>query len=170
MRRGSLRLLVCGNPHRRDDGAALRVAALLVPSLRLAHCPVEAVRCGQLDVEHLLSVPPGVPVVLLDAAVGVPAGSIVVRSLDELIDHPNGPAPHSSHALPINQVLGMANVLADQPLRGVFVGIGGADFGYGDALSPAVQASLPAYRDAIAAQIARIAGGLAAGGTARVGG
>jgi hydrogenase maturation protease len=170
MRRGSVRLLVCGNPHRRDDGAALRAAALLVPSLRLRHCPIEAVRCGQLDVDHLLSVPPGMPVVLLDAAVGVPPGSIVVRSLDELIDQPGGAAPHSSHALPINQVLGMANVLADQPLRGVFVGIGGADFGYGDALSPAVQASLPAYRDAITAEVTRIAAGLAAGRPSRVGG
>lgn len=160
MKGPTVRLLVCGNPHRRDDGAALRAASELVPRLRQGRCPVEVIRCGQLDVEHLLAVPPGDLVVLLDTAIGVPAGEIIVRPLDELIDHPNGPAPHSSHALPINQVLGMANVLAERPLSGVFVGIGGGDFGYGEEMSPHVKEQMPAYLEAIAEQIVRMTVGL----------
>lgn len=152
----AVRLLACGNSHRRDDGAALWAVGLLQPRLRRGRCMVEVTRCGQLDVQHLLDVPAGEPVVLLDAAVGVPAGEIVVRPLDELIDFPNGPAPHSSHALPANLVLGMANVLADKPLKGYFVGIGGADFGYGETLSEKVRLAMPAYVEAITEAIVRL--------------
>jgi len=65
------------------------------------------------------------------------------------MDHPEGPAPHSSHSLPINQVLGVANVLAEKPLEGVFVGIGGSDFGFGERLSSSVMRGLPAFVAAI---------------------
>ena len=59
----------------------------------------------------------------------------------------------SSHALPIDQVLGIARELVDGGIDGLFVGIGGADFGYGEALSPAVRAALPAFTEAISAAI-----------------
>jgi hydrogenase maturation protease len=166
--RPAVRLLVCGNAHRRDDGAAPFAVGQLLPRLRRGRCVVEVTRCGQLDVQHLLDVPAGEPVVLVDAAVGVPAGEVIVRPLDELIDFPNGPSPHSSHALPASLVLGMANAIAEQPLSGVFVGIGGADFGYGDTLSPKVREQLPAYVDAIVEAIVRLAVHSAVVGPGRV--
>ncbi len=143
-------LLVCGTLDRVDDGAALRAIELLLPSLREAgRRGVEVRYCGQLDVDHLLELPDGAPIVLVDAASGVPAGEIVVRTFDELIDRARTGAPRSSHALPIDQVLGIARVFAEAPMNGTFVGIGGADFGLGTDLSAAVEQALPEFVAAI---------------------
>jgi len=135
-------LLACGNADRRDDGAAL-----------LATRGLPATQCGQLDIDHLLAAPAGVPIVICDAAVGVAPGFVVTKTFDELLANPRGPAPHSSHALPIDQVIGVARALSTQPIDGLFVGIGGADFGYGRGLSPAVEAALPEFRAAIERQV-----------------
>jgi hydrogenase maturation protease len=153
-----VRLLVCGNTDRGDDGAAIwAVARLLAGPGTSVPEDVEIRRCGQLDVEHLLEVPAQMGVIIVDAAVGVPAGTIVTLTLDQLLANPSGPAPQSSHALPIDQVVGIASVLADEPRRGLFVGIGGESFGFGQSMSPAVRAGMPAYVEAIAAAIALLA-------------
>ncbi len=133
-------LLACGNLDRRDDGAALRATAGL---------PVVA--CGHLDIDDLLGVPAGHTIVICDAAAGVPAGQVMTLSFDELLANPRGPSPHSSHALPIDQVIGVARALSPVAIDGVFVGIGGADFGYGEGLSASVEAALPSFRAAIEA-------------------
>ena len=148
--RTPVRLLVCGNSDRADDGAAIRAVGSLVAGNRYRLGRDLAVeRCGQLEVQLLLFVPTGQAVIIVDAAVGVRPGRVVTASLEELMDHPRGPAPHSSHSLPINQLLGVANVLSDKPLRGLFVGIGGADFGFGEHLSSAVSRGLPRFVAAI---------------------
>ncbi len=135
-------LLCCGNPDRRDDGAAL-----------LATRGLPATRCGQLEIDHLLAAPAGVPIVICDATVGVAPGRVVTLTFDELLANPRGPSPHSSHALPIDQVIGVARALSPQPIDGLFVGIGGADFGFGQGLSPSVEAALPQFRAAIERQV-----------------
>ena len=152
-----VRLLVCGNPDRADDGAAIRAVGSLVARhhYRLGR-DLAVERCGELDVLHLLDVPTGQAIVIVDAAVGVAPGEVVTASLEELIDYPDGPTPHSSHALPINQLLGVANVLADKPLHGIFVGIGGADFGFGERLSAAVAGGLPSFIAAIDGAVERL--------------
>jgi hydrogenase maturation protease len=131
-------LLACGNRDRRDDGAALAATTGL-----------GATACGQLDIDDLLAAPAGRPIVICDAAAGVAPGRVVTLSFDELLTNPRGPSPHSSHALPIDQVIGVARAVAGRPIDGVFVGIGGADFGFGDGLSVQVAAGLPAFRAAI---------------------
>jgi hydrogenase maturation protease len=155
--RPPVRLLVCGNADRADDGAAMRAVGALVARhhYRLGR-DIAVQRCGELDVLHLLDVPTGQAIVIVDAAVGVAPGEVVTASLEELIDYPDGPAPYSSHALPINQLLGVANVLADKPLRGLFVGIGGTDFGFGERLSAAVASGLPNFIAAIDGAVVRL--------------
>lgn len=146
----SVRLLVCGNSDRADDGAALRaVRSFLARRHYRMGRDVSVERCDQLDVLHLLDVPTGQAVVIVDAAIGVEPGEVVTTTLEELIDYPQGPSPHSSHSLPINQLLGVANVLAEKPLEGLFVGIGGSDFGFGQRLSSSVVRGLPAFVSAI---------------------
>lgn len=135
-------LLACGNADRRDDGAAL-----------VATRGLSAMECGQLEIDHLLAAPAGMPIVICDATVGVAPGSVVTLTFDELLANPRGPAPHSSHALPIDQVIGVARALSSKPIDGLFVGIGGADFGFGQGLSPAVEAALPDFRAAIESQV-----------------
>jgi hydrogenase maturation protease len=149
--RVSPRLLVCGNVDRRDDGAAIWAVSGLIHALH-AERRVEVRRCGQLDIEDLLD-GAGRPLVIADAAVGAPPGSIVTVAFDDLVETRSTSTPHSSHALPIAQVLGIARQLADEPIDGVFVGVGGVDFGFGRGLSAEVRAALPGFRSAIAAAL-----------------
>jgi hydrogenase maturation protease len=151
------RILVCGNADRRDDGAAIDAADSLLPGLAKDQRErIEVVRCGQLEIEDLLDAPAGMPLLIVDAAVGVPSGSIVRRTFDELVTDAGGPAPHSSHSLPIAQVVGVARQLSDAPLNGLFIGIGAADYGFGTGLSDPVRRRLPEFVAAVGTAIAEL--------------
>jgi hydrogenase maturation protease len=156
--RPQVRVLVCGNIDRCDDGAAIWAAReMQAGAADGALAGVDVRQCGQLDVIHVLDLSQGVPLVIIDCAAGVDGGRIVTLPLDELLANPRGPAPHSSHALPIDQVLGLARALSDGPIDGLFVGIGGVDFGFGRTFSTAVRKALPEYISAIGAAIERLA-------------
>ena len=154
-----VRLLVCGNADRGDDGAALSAVATLLPTLPgplLARLEVR--RCGQLRVEDLLEVPPEEVTVVVDAAVGVPPGHVVAVALADIAPTMGTPAPRSSHELPIDQVLSLAATLRAGGLpRGTFIGIGGRRFGYGRPLSRSVRLAMPGFQQKIAAELARLA-------------
>jgi len=154
----SVRLLVCGNAERGDDGAALSAMATLLPSLPSAMLErLEVRRCGHLRVEDLLDVPPGEICVVIDAATGIPPGHVVTIPISAITADPTSPTPRSSNELPIDQVLGLAQVLRPGGLpEGVFVGIGGRRFGYGRPLSRSVRLNMPAFQAAIAAEISRL--------------
>jgi hydrogenase maturation protease len=152
-----VRLLVCGTADRGDDGAAICAAATLLPVLTEAQRTLlEVRRCGQLDVDDLVGMPNGVAGLIIDAAVGVAPGAIVSVPFEDLVAGGGVPGPRSSHALPVGHVLALAATLGRLP-RGTFVGIGGRRFGFGQGLSRSVRASMPAYRDAIVAEIERLA-------------
>lgn len=154
----TVRVLVCGNIDRCDDGAAIWAASVLAPGLHdESDRQIDVRQCGQLDVVQVLDLGSGVPLVIIDTTVGVAAGEIVTVPLDQLLAQPQGPAPHSSHALPIDQVLGIARQVSEAPIDGLFVGIGGTDFGFGRFLSTSVRKALPAYIAAINAAIDRLA-------------
>jgi hydrogenase maturation protease len=145
-------LLVCGEPERGDDGAALAAVAALPP---LVAARATIVRCGQLDVDHLLAVPDDAACVVVDAAVGVAPGEVVAMPLADLADRAGRGAPRSSHTLPPDQVVSLAAALRGSPPEGVFVGIGGRAFGLGAGLSPEVAAGLQALTDRIVDEILR---------------
>jgi hydrogenase maturation protease len=151
--RPSVRLLVCGERLRGDDGAAIRAVEMLSAEARALACIIEA---GQLSVEALLDVPEGVAVVVADAAVGVAPGVVVTLPLDE-VARSGGAVPASSHSLPPDQVLALAAELRGSLPPGSFVGIGGAEFGFGEELSAAVQSGLGAFARALADEIGRLA-------------
>jgi hydrogenase maturation protease len=150
-------LVVCGEPERGDDAAG-PIAVDGLPTELLARCEVR--RGAALDVETLLDVPAGAACVLVDAAVGILAGSIVVMPLDELARPVACPttdaSPRSSHELPVEHVIGLVRVLRGRLPAGSFVGIGAASASLGAPLSPAVARALPAFREAIAAEIRRL--------------
>jgi len=146
----TIRLIVCGSADRGDDGAPLSAVARLLPILDpglLAHLEVK--RCPQLDVADIIDIPEGEACVIVDAVVGVTPGEVVSLSLPELAQRACGVTPRSSHALPIDQVLGIAEALRGELPPGSFVGIGGVWFGFGGMQSRAVRAGLPALRAAI---------------------
>jgi len=155
----SVRLLVCGNADRGDDGAALSAVATLLPSLPSALLErLEVRRCGHLRVEDLLDIPAGEVAVVVDAAVGIPPGHVITLSIGTIAADSTAPTPRSSHELPIDQVLGLAGVLRPGGLpEGSFVGIGGRRFGYGRPLSRSVRLNMAAFQAAIAAELGRLA-------------
>ena len=151
-----VRLLVCGTADRGDDGAAIVAAATLLPALTEAQRTLLDVRrCGQLDVDDLIGTPDGMAGLIIDAAIGVPPGTIVIVPFERLVAGDGSVGPRSSHALPVSHVLGLAAALDRLPI-GTFVGIGGRRFGFSQGLSRDVRAALPAYRDAILAEIERL--------------
>ena len=153
-----IRLVVCGNADRGDDGAALSAVATLLPSL--PHDLLERLevrRCGYLRVEDLLDVPSGEIAMVVDAAVGIAPGHVVVLPIGRIVGDPQSPTPRSSHELPIEQVLGLAATLRPGGLPdGTFVGIGGRRFGYGRPLSRSVRLNMQGFQAAIAAELARL--------------
>ena len=148
----SVRLLVCGNAERGDDGAALAAVATLLSGLPPHLLAVlEVRRCEQLDLDDLLDLPVSAACVIADAVVGLAPGEVVTIPLADLPDRDAaaGPVPRSSHVLPIGQLVGIATVMRDRPLDGSFVGIGGRSFGFGRGIGRPVRAALPAFRAAI---------------------
>lgn len=142
-------VLVCGSPDRGDDGAPIAASGLI-----LGRLPSDAVVrvVGQLDVDDLLSVPPGAGVVIVDAATGIDPGRIVDLPLTGLIGQ-DVVQPRSSHALTLPEVVGLAEMLRGRPLRGRVVAIGGTRFGLGKPFSPTVASALQTLADAIVAAI-----------------
>jgi hydrogenase maturation protease len=151
-----VRLLVCGNADRGDDGVAFLAAAGLLSDL-----PVEVAdrldvrRCPELRTEDLLDLPDAACALIVDAVAGPPPGRVVRLTLDALSTQPPF-TPRSSHQLPIDLVVGLAGALRGRPVDGSFVGIAGAHFGLGTSLSDEVRAGLPALRRAIADELANL--------------
>ncbi len=154
----SVRLMVCGNADRGDDGAALSAVATLLPSLPSALLErLEVRRCGHLRVEDLTDVPQGELALVIDAAVGIPPGHVVTLPIRQILSDAESPTPRSSHELPIDQVLGLADVLRPGGLpEGTFIGIGGRRFGYGRPLSRSVRLNMATFQEAIAAELGRL--------------
>jgi hydrogenase maturation protease len=153
-----VRIIVCGNADRGDDGAALAAIAHLLPTLpHEVLAKVEIRRCQELHVEDLVDLPPGVVCLVLDAVAGVEPGQVVRLPLNDLLQRPAF-TPRSSHELPIDLVVGLAEIVRETPVAGTFVGLAGHGFDYGAPLSRVVRAAIPAYGEAIADELGRLAG------------
>ena len=147
----TIRLLVCGSADRGDDGAPLSAVAHLLPGLGPEiRERLEIRRCVQLDVSDIVDVPAGEACIVLDTVVGIEPGDVVTMSLPELAARAGTMAPRSSHALPIDQVLGIAEAVRGGLPPGAFVGVGGHWFGFGTLQSRVVRAALPRFQAAVA--------------------
>jgi hydrogenase maturation protease len=151
-----LRLLVCGNADRGDDGAALCAVAHVLPRLEPSVSrQLEIRRCAQLDATDLIDVAPDEACLVVDTVVGVDPGEVIELTLDELAMRATI-MPRSSHALPITHVLGIASAVRGGLPFGRFVGIGGKWFGFGNVRSRALRDGMPGYERAIAAAIEQL--------------
>jgi len=151
----SVRVLICGERLRGDDGAAILAAEALDGATRAL---AEIVHVGQLAVESLLDVPEGTAVIVADAAVGVAPGTVVTLPLEDVVRR-IGAAPASSHALPPDQVIALAGELRGGLPHGSFVGIGAERLEFGEELSAAVESSLAGFTATLADEIRRLAAG-----------
>jgi hydrogenase maturation protease len=152
----SVRIVVCGNADRGDDGAALAAVATLLPTLpRDLLTRLEVRRCPELRVEDLVDLPHGSTCLILDAVAGPEPGEVVRVELDQLREREPF-SPRSSHQLPIVLVLGLAGVMRQRPIPGTFVGIAGRGFGFGAPLSRAIRSGMAAYRRTIESELRRL--------------
>jgi hydrogenase maturation protease len=133
-------VLVCGSRDRGDDAAPLAAAELLrnrvPPDVRIRVI-------GRLNVDHLLSIPRGSGVVIVDAAMGVGSGTIVTLPLRGFISHQSTLRPRSAHALAMPEVIGGADMIRGRPLVGRIVLIGARRFGLRRPLSRSVAKAVP---------------------------
>ena len=146
-------VLACGAPDRGDDGAGVIAVG------RLADALPDDVRTrivGQLDIDDLLAVPAGAGAVVVDTVVGVDPGWIVEIPFSGLAGRDAGIRPRSSHALSIPETVAVASIIRGRPLSGIVVGIGGVDFGLGEALSWPVASAMDAFVLAIADAVRRV--------------
>ena len=86
---------------------------------------------------------------IVDAAVGIPAGRVTTLTFDDLLARTSSAAPRSSHSLPIDQVIGVARQLSEAPIDGLFVGIGVADLSFSQSLSRQVREGMGEFVIAI---------------------
>ena len=157
----SVRLLICGAADRGDDGAALTAIARLLPTLDPAiRERLEVRRCPQLDPLDLIDVAADQSCLVIDTVLGIEPGSVIAIPLEDLASRGSAVSPRSSHALPIQQVLGIAAAIRGTLPAGTFVGIGGKWFGFGERHSRAVTAGMAELQSKIETELVRL---LAAG-------
>ncbi|GAB4208920.1 MAG: hypothetical protein OHK0013_27820 [Sandaracinaceae bacterium] len=148
----SVRVIALGSELAGDDAAALQVAARLAP--RAGVEVVLAGRPGPALIEHFEE---GVPVVLLDVVRrGLSPGEVITLPLDTLVSRGLSSGSLTSHDLGPVDALRLGEALGRPAPRGLFVGIGGACFSPGPALSAEVARGLSALEAALAAAIARL--------------
>jgi hydrogenase maturation protease len=136
-----------GSVDRRDDGAGPLVAALASRSAESA-CDI-----GPLaDPMDLLGLWDGADLVIVVDAVrsGAVPGTLHLVELDGAEDGGSAGAgapavsgATSTHGIGLAGVLRLARAVGQAPRRVVVVGIEGAEFGFGDGLSPQVAAAVP---------------------------
>ncbi len=149
-----LRILVCGMGDRCDDSAPLAAIVRVLPRLsERLRSRIEIRRCPQLEVTDLIDVRADEACLVVDTVVGIEPGSIITVPLSDLARGAEGVAPRSFHALSVDDTLLIAEVVRGSLPNGVFVGIGGKWFGYGERFSRVVGAALPALADAISGAI-----------------
>jgi hydrogenase maturation protease len=155
-----VRLLICGTADRGDDGAALTAIARLLPTLEPAvRERLEVRRCEQLDPLDIIDVAAGEACLIVDTVVGIEPGSVIAVPLETLCSRGAAGSPRSSHALPIEQVLGLAAAIRGSLPPGTFVGIGGKWFGFGSRHSRALTAGLAELQAIIEAELERLLAG-----------
>ncbi|MGA2594502.1 MAG: hydrogenase maturation protease [Bryobacteraceae bacterium] len=116
-----------GNALCRDDGVGLFVAQHIEPSPNL-----RVIACQQLTPELAEPVSQADCVIFVDAHAEIPAGEIVVQSIE----------PRKSpliHQLDAGTLLAWSRKLYGRAPEAVLVGIGGESFDLGEGLSPAVE-------------------------------
>ena len=146
-------VFACGDPLRGDDSVA-HLAVEALPAEVLARADVRLI--GALEAAYLRDVPPGVRAIIVDAVVGPRPGHIVEMPLLEMSGRAEELVTTSTHQLPLDQVVAIAQLLRDEPVEGRFVGMGIASVELGEHVTAPVEASLPALTAAVAAAIAEL--------------
>jgi hydrogenase maturation protease len=142
-----------GNTLRRDDGVGVRAAERLERDPRLAGVAVISVH--QLTPELAVDIGAASFVVFIDADVEAEPGAVTVRRVPGSSRTRAGGRPGTTnHHVGPSELLALARELTGASPGAVTVGVGAADLGLGEGLSPSVEAALPA----VVARVAEVVG------------
>jgi hydrogenase maturation protease len=133
-----------GNALRGDDGVGWHAAGLLADDPRLAGAEVLA--CHQLTPELAADVSQASLVVLIDARVGNPPGSVSLRRIRPRQGAPAGWSHHLDPAV----LAGLADALYGAAPPIFLLSVAAVSFADGDRLSPALQRALSRVVEAVA--------------------
>lgn len=142
-----------GNPLRRDDGLGWRAVERLRP--RLSEAGVETIACHQLTPELAEAVARSERVLFIDACAGNPPGKLRVNRLTP----GSRTDPALTHRLDPQGLMDCCGKLYGRWPAAFAISITGADYGYGEALSPAVEWRLPGLLDFATRLALQAAGG-----------
>ena len=133
-----------GNPLRTDDGIGWRAAEAVATDPRLAAATI--VTSHQLLPEHAFDVSHARLVVLIDARVGQPAGSIVV----EVVEPAASAGTAWSHHLGPASLAALARELYGRVPPVFTVGVGVTSMEVGERLTGELERAIPGVVDAVA--------------------
>jgi len=151
--RDDIVVLTCGDPaHAEHDSVAIAAAKALPPEM-LERVDVKLV--GPMRPEYLRDLAPGTHVIVADTVIGTP-GEVTVIPLLELNGREEPLQASSTPDPPLDEVVAMAQLLRDEPLRGRFVGIGVESV---DLRQPPDAVSVEVMRDAMARVVAELDAG-----------
>lgn len=119
--RSDIVVFACGDPAHAEHESVAIAACTTLPADLLERLDVKLV--GPMRPEYLRDLTPGTHAFIADTFVGTP-GQITVIPLLELSGREEPLAASSATELPLDEVVAMAQLLREAPLRGRFVGIG----------------------------------------------
>ena len=119
--RSDIVLFACGDPaHAEHDSIAIAAAKSLPPETLEQ---VDLKLTGPMRAEYLRDLTPGTHVVIADTAPGTPGETVELTFL-ELSGREESFAASATTDPPLDEVVAMAQLLRDKPIRGRFVGLG----------------------------------------------
>lgn len=132
-----------GNPLRGDDGIGWRAAEFLAERLHVPNVEIRA--SHQLTPEMAEPISRADLVIFVDAACDHREGEVISRR----VAPDCSPSELFSHQLTPEALLGLAKRLYGRCSEAVLLSVGAASFEYGETLSPAVEAALPALLEQV---------------------
>jgi hydrogenase maturation protease len=131
-----------GNPLRGDDGVGVHVAHLLGDSGVSPEASILARHQLTLELAEPISRAAGV--IFVDASALASPGEII----EQVVEAQTAPGPWTHDASP-EGLLSAALELYGHAPPATLIGVGGADFGFGENLSPVVEALVPQIVDRV---------------------
>lgn len=131
-------LIGVGNTFRRDDGVGVQIARMLKQELA-ERLPVSVVESSGEGASLMQAWQGYHRVYLFDAVRSNDAPGCIHRLQAAVQNFPSDFFKYSSHAFSLAEAVELARVMDKLPEELIVYGVEGADFGYGEALTPDVE-------------------------------
>ena len=118
--RASIVICACGDPAHAEHESIAIAACTTLPAAMLERIDLKLV--GPMRPEYLRDLEPGTQVLIADTVPGPPGSLVEILFLD-LVGREEPLLTSSTPDQPLDEVIAMAELLRDEPLRGSFIGL-----------------------------------------------